>query len=358
MKKISLALCFIMIAVNVFCEEWEFIVIRDTPIRWNLRPNEVVRVLNEGKKIISSGSALFSNRVNGESLPTMGFLPDNEFPWVTRGHFIDVRDVVPANTTALFGYDILADRNNILVSYTVDVLRSGNRETMFLYETHFRDRPYRSCDAYLRDIYWYEEFYSNDARFFVFNSMLGFGYRWQLIAHNIEKTEHGYIVRCKNSSGNHNRMAAGVVIIPKLDWSLTEGKQYFYLLIHIDGDYIDLYIDSVENKLGTFVNVSDEFVYQFDRLINTNTVDLSRITTWPRRADGTMDFPPPVVSSNAPAQQVVDESIEITYDVEDQESAVVQNDTSASSMPLWVWLAIIGGVFAAGVVVIVLKRKG
>jgi len=39
--------------------------------------------------------------------------------------------------------------------------------------------------------------------------------------------------------------------------------------------------------------VPDEFIRQFNNLIRTNTVDLSGITSWPRRADGTMDFPPP-----------------------------------------------------------------
>jgi hypothetical protein len=103
--------------------------------------------------------------------------------------------------------------------------------------------------------------------------------------------------------------------------------------------------------LGTFVSVSDEFVKQFDNLIKTNSCDLSRIT-WPRRADGSMDYPPPSPAVTQEIQQPVDTNETVVSEIITES----HNDTEKNSMPLWVWFAI-GAVVAAGGAVFVIKRK-
>ena len=85
MKRICSTLCLVLVAAIAFCEEWGyFVVIRDTPVRYNLRPNEVVRILDEGRQIVSNGNARFGFlRVEDEEIPCMGFLPIDGFSWIT-----------------------------------------------------------------------------------------------------------------------------------------------------------------------------------------------------------------------------------------------------------------------------------
>jgi len=287
-KKASfIGLLLFALCINIFCEDWEFIVIKDTPISLNLRPDEVLAILNVGASIVSSGGAYIVRWDDKTSPPYMTLLPLDNLSWITIRHYIDARDVIPANTNNLFNSDMLADKNTFLASYTLDILQSRNRETLLTYET--RDNHPRFDFSLGRDVYWYEDYGSNDARFFPYNSMLGFGFRWSLIVNTIKKTKYGYIIKCMDSLQNQRHRSWMNTVRPTLAWELTEGKSYFYLLIHIDGDYIDLYIDNTSNKLGTFFSASDEFVKQFNNLIKTNTCDLTNVI-WPQRAEGSAGY--------------------------------------------------------------------
>jgi len=159
---------------------------------------------------------------------------------------------------------------------------------------YFKDEQSYFHYAYDRDVYWYEEYNSTWAGFFVFNAVLGFGRHWALIVNNIEKKEYGYIVRCKESEWNN----IPALKMPTIEWDYLQGKQEFNLIIYIDGDYVDLYVDSNENKMGTFVFVTNEFIKQFNNLIKTDTCDLTNVQ-WPKRAEGsTGSSPPPLYMIN------------------------------------------------------------
>ena len=143
------------------------------------------------------------------------------------------------------------------------------------------------------------------------------------------------------------------ILSPHIDWSLLLNKKgAFDLLFFLDGDYLELYVENKESKLGTFVSVSPHFVAQFDNLIKTNTCDLSKITSWPRRADGAMDYPPPDMSSYKPSHRVIDNlrlrdkadtsSLMVTTLPKDMEVVVVETGPSAT----------IGGITAPWVKVV------
>lgn len=65
----------------------------------------------------------------------------------------------------------------------------------------------------------------------------------------------------------------------------------YQLDIKPDGGYLDVYLNN--KKLATYVSASNEMFDEYKNLMNKNTCDLSRIPHWPKRADGSMDYPKP-----------------------------------------------------------------
>ncbi len=61
------------------------------------------------------------------------------------------------------------------------------------------------------------------------------------------------------------------------------------LLIHTDGDYFDLWINTNENHIGRYISASDSLCEQIVNLVRNEKCDLSKVT-WPRHADGSCDY--------------------------------------------------------------------
>ena len=77
-----------------------------------------------------------------------------------------------------------------------------------------------------------------------------------------------------------------------LNIRFSEGETY-RLTFRIDGDYMDFFIDDDEEATATLVGVDGYFREAVREFFQHGTkADLSRII-WPRRADGSTDFPPP-----------------------------------------------------------------
>jgi len=349
MKTKIFVICFFLISVIIFCDDWQFIVTQDSPIYTTSGSDEPTGFLNKGKIISSNNYAAYQfSRWDSVDRPCIGFRPDTEYPYIQQQHVTDGRNVLPTNTAELFGTDIFGDGKHFLMSYCCDILRSKNRETIFLYEEYYRE--HQSYLEGIYDIYWYEEYNENWSSFFVFNAVLSFGYRRQLIVNKIEKTGYGYKVRCKESEWNKGPQNKR----PTLEWNAIEGKIEFDLLIYIDGDYIDLYADNTGNKVGTFVSVSDEFVRQYNNLIKTNTCDLTNVQ-WPRRADGSTDYPLP--TSSVPEESKQPETVELSVDTATEDQLSAQNTSKTNALPLWAWLAIGVAVVIAGTVVLFVVRR-
>jgi len=335
-------LCFFLLPQIVFCDDWEFILTKDSLINEFSGGTEY---LYANTTIISNGRATYG-LWDGERNPAFGFTHHS-----MRSPYIDGRNAIPANTKDFFGNDLLANRNNILLSYSIDILKSRRRETLLEHEPYYRNHQSYFEDAHMRDIYWYEGYDSDGAGFFAFNAVLFFGARYaecqSLIVNKIEKTEYGYKVRCREATYANPLL----VTVMASEWALVQERQSFDLLIYIDGDYIDLYIDNTEYKLGTFVYVSDEFKKQFNNLIKTNICDLTNVK-WPQRASGTRDYQLP---DNKSTQVKEDTSISVTLNQEN-----TYNDKKEQiSMPLWAWLAIIIGliIMVIGVILYIVRYK-
>jgi hypothetical protein len=84
-------------------------------------------------------------------------------------------------------------------------------------------------------------------------------------------------------------------------------KKTFRLLFVRDNDYMDVYLENTTSKLATFVLVEPVIVKQLNKLLSDNSVDIQQIISWPRRADGSMDYPPPTdMSRYTPTHKTLD----------------------------------------------------
>jgi len=84
-------------------------------------------------------------------------------------------------------------------------------------------------------------------------------------------------------------------------------RRSYDLLLVLDNDYLDMYLESQDKRLATFVKVDKVIVDVLNNILKNNNADLSKISFWPRRADGTMDYPPPIdMSSYRPTHRVTD----------------------------------------------------
>jgi hypothetical protein len=124
---------------------------------------------------------------------------------------------------------------------------------------------------------------------------------------------------------------------------------------------MDVYLDSLDAKFATFAKVDPVFLTEMRSLVRTNTCDLTNIV-WPRRADGSMDYPPPQLTQAAIPEQPVTVTID-TPPAEYEEAAAVTPvaetvvQQPGTALPLVIVLAAAGIAVVAGVVIFLIRRK-
>jgi hypothetical protein len=364
-----LFLSVLLPSVLIAQEQLTFVVVRDTVIV-NENTHETI-MIQIGDIITTNAEVVFDHiTFQGETRHHLLII----FGEPSNSYAVFAKDFRPANTEDVFGEDIFIDHSfdrfdstissasgaYIVISdvdamwvpyYYSDILLSQSRDSLLEIHPYFINY----ADS---GFFWYEssEINIRHGRAMFYSSVIMLGSERHFAVRNIKKTDFGYIVDCVMSTRDGR--------IP--EWSETSGTSFWdtywsgdavTLLLHIDGDYLDIYTVGTNIHVGTFIRVGREFITQYQSLIRTNTADLTNVQ-WPRRAEGSTGIPPVFVlpdNFRNETLEVTDESV--TNDFEDQESAIVQNDTSANSLPLWVWLAIIGGVVVAGGVFFVVVRR-
>ena len=172
-----------------------------------------------------------------------------------------------------------------------------------------------------------------------------------LLIKNIIKNEEGFIVTVKESTAFQK-------INKWWGWPNPEERELFTVLLIPDGDYIDLYLENKNTLIDTFVFVNRETVIQINNLKRGLPVDLTQVV-WPRRADGSMDYPPPItVADTTFANNTQEEPVDNISDDENINQINSNlNSTETNSMPLWLWIVIAGGAVASGVMFIMKQKK-
>jgi len=325
-------------------------------------------------EIINTNAAVLYGQVHiGSDLHLVIRFGDPDIHWTFAKHFR------PVNTEDVFGEDIFiehpGDRFDPSIPsasgfyvvmgdveamwvpyYYADILMGQTRDRLL--EIH----PSLESFSY-REIMWNESSEVNIrlGRAMFYNSVIMLDAARFFAVRNIRKTDFGYVVDCVVSTHGYAWLER-----PERDealWTPFWGTYWLgdtvILFLHLDGDYLDIYTADSNIHLGTFIRVGREFIRQYQSLIRTNISDLTNVQ-WPQRAEGSTGIPPVfVVPDNFRNEtlEVTDEPV--NNDFEDQENAFVQQNDDVSSIPLWVWLAIICGVvvIVALAVMLFVRRK-
>jgi hypothetical protein len=273
----------------------------------------------------------------------------NERGWVSA------KDILLQNNQSLSEY---VTSKKWIYNFYQDILTTQNRETLFEYEPFWHDK-YREVadhDFMLLFTEWWETFSptyfdirNNFAKIkdLVFADSLHFIYTNQQQNDNIITIEATCYLKGKDFSENY---------INKL---FDTGNKYI-LILKLDGDYMDFYVGDENNKICTLIGVDKQFIDSIVGVVRGENVDLSQLT-WPRRADGSMDYPPPQLTQVTPEQP---ETVAIdTPPAGDEDTAVIApvGETVAQQpgigLLLIIVLAVAGIAVAAGVVFLVRRKR-
>jgi hypothetical protein len=318
----------------------------------DLQSDEIVYSTNSGKY----------NTIDSNKFSTfyLWFVKENE------KFVIAANDLIPLGMDSFFDTDIVIPYEELILpnglfanlpnemwapSYYCKVLGSEERETLTKFEPHLLE--YNTGDTFLYGVpmKWHLDIttHTRSGMYMFYNSMIYAGGGSNFLVKNIIKTEYGYTVTCFGPK------EVQVNTGPSFDWSAYPDGEV-NLLLYVDGEYIDMYFNDTEHKFGTLVRVKEEFIRQYESLIETNTCDLTNVV-WPKRADGSMDYPPPQPTQAAATDPP--DVVDIADYGEAAEPDLVEETVGRQTtveIP-WVVLAIAGTVAAALVVVFLVRRK-
>jgi len=294
-KSIFLLIILFTSTAALFCEELEFVTIRRTMLYYPVWSSldvsrDAAFEVEEGTRVsyVERPSLALRTTVSDERIISGGFVYNNT-PYI-----INSADLIPANTVDTFYPSFISDLNSSdrkvwVPSWYAKVLQSMDRNTILSIAPYW-EHEYDPWWMITGRQEWYESFYGRFPinEFLISNSALIINQFIRILIRNIRKVENGYAVTVSFAWENW------VYHKNSLNWDRVDGKEFFDMILIVDGDYMDVYLEDTEHKLETFMLADRVFLNEMRSLVRDNTADLSRITSWPRRANGTMDYPPPV----------------------------------------------------------------
>jgi hypothetical protein len=320
-KTVILVIVSLLMSVVLFAEEPLAYKVTETSeaYKQTRKGNDydiTVKPLNKGDIIYSNGKAESDYIRSTWDYVFMMVLakPNDEYK-------IHVKNLSPLNTEDVFGDEIIIDyppdrdfddgynlspgdvKEMWVPAYYCYVLNSKDRETLLEFNSTLE--MFNDTRGWGGTINWYEEEATDikNGRCMFYNAAIKIGgEETHFLVRNIKKTEYGYAVNCVESVSDYRERKYITYYEPFQDTS-DFYKKYnpgdeMTLYLYLDGDYMDIYVDGKDLHLGTIVKVKKEFIEEYQSLIRFNTCDLSRITSWPRRADGSMDYPPPSLTTD------------------------------------------------------------
>jgi len=238
---------------------------------------------------------------------------------------------------------------NWIHSYYLDVLRKGMKEAVFEYEPFWRDNFNKYKDLLTHNFSWNTFI---EVNYIQFNNIF---IRIEEIRSNFYNIINGRIYKVNNSYQFYSNCIKKLVNFDECIYgNYFNINEKVKVTLEMDGDYLLVFIN--DKKLFTLIKQTEEIVKQFNNLMLDNYVDLSEIV-WPRRAYGSMDYPPPSEDLSRTNDEIISDN-KIADNIASHENFIAQDNGEKNSLPLPLLLAIIGGaVVIAGVVVVVLRKK-
>jgi len=340
---------------------------------------------------IRAGEHVTTNWVGYGSIHrTSGFHLLLLFGELGNRHFTFAKHFRPLETEDVFGEDIFV---YFPIEHSGDGTRQATGEPIVIGDVDAMWVPYYYRDILLgQDRYrlleilpglsrlstsiagemllWHESTWSDiqNGRAMFYNSVIRLGLGTHLAVRNIRKMDFGYTVDSVISIRDQHERWSWVFLYGSEFWNAYDPGDAVILFLHIDGDYLDIFTYGSDIHVGTFIRVGREFITQYQSLIRTNTADLTNVV-WPQRAEGNTGIPPIFVLPDGFRQEIIEYNTEnnIEDNIENnaehmgeivyQESVFVQQNAETSSMPLWVLIAVIGGVVVIVCVAMLATRR-
>jgi hypothetical protein len=356
-KKIFLLIILFTVTAVLFGDDWEFITEKKTMLydckksSFNKSQDALFEIEKSIKIKLSERPFVFRKLTNNVEDMILGtFIYNNE------EYYIDCADLVPLNTFDTFDLSFISDLNSNtrktwVPAYYIAVLQSQDRDTILTFDKFWREfEPWIQGGGVIE---WFD--YFTPSEFSICNSVLVKDIHISMMIKDIKKTNNGYAVTVKFARKDWEKFKTD-----DLNWDSVKEKEFFDMILCIDGEYMDVYLDDMEHKLTTFALVNQIFLKELKSLVENNKkADLSKVH-FPHRADGsTDDYLTSELSADTDVFFVKNKKPESAIKTENQQKAIVQNSDEEATLPLWAWFAIIGGavVVVGGLVFIVKCRK-
>jgi hypothetical protein len=346
MKKVVCVVVLLSVVfISVYSEDIIYIVTRETPL-FNFNNGSVIRILAKGEELRY-----------GDYETHKGF-QQYEIRVITGQ---EEKGMVNLNDILSEGSQILPESvtsKQWIYSFYQDILFEQDREALFKHETFWRDDYEKTMEREpaFWDTYWWENFYPT--YFDIRNNIISIG---ELFWDDLI-----YFALTQQYQNGDTTVVKAVCTAKKGDFPenpinklFEEGSEYT-IILKCDGDYMDFYVGDENNKVCTLIGVDKQFIDSIVGVVRGENVDLAQLT-WPRRADGSMDYPPPGTKATTVPKQPETVAIdtpagdEDTATVTPAEGTVVQQPGTA--LPLVIVLAVAGIAVVAGVAVFLMRRK-
>ena len=348
-EKVLFVLILISFLYNGYCDDIIYVVTQNSDL---IHPNELLRRVAIVQK---SEIVFFRGRIDSRPHGFEFFVRTEQ----GQEGWINARHIIPHGSLPL--PDSISGRFWIPEYYQKFVL-GYQKEALFEYEPFWRDEYHKHTEGWNgwgdQDLWWQ---WAGNMRFIIRDSLVrisGLYVSEDISFANISQRQYGnnFIlnVKCewKSNFTPQNRFIM----------RFNEGEAY-RLTFRMDGDYMDVFVDNDNEKLTTLVGVNEYFRKAvWDFFYDDKEIDLSQII-WPRRADGSMDYPPPI---GVDLSRSYDDIILIkdfkTDFINNFENLILQsasNNIDPAFMPLWLLSVIIIGVVIAfcSFVLLAIKRK-
>jgi len=308
--KHKLIILLILISNQLYAEDIFFRAVETTPFWSDVnfpRYNNVDSQIQSGNILSGNGGALLYRLGD-----TVNWVQLQRVYYNDRLVLVYANSLIPFESQDLFENKYLYNNNSeklLLTSVYVDALISDNIELIYLKNKKVFDITLTEHKKFYfdsEDDTWltYAIPY-NEGCLRITQTSLAFGSSIKgsshLLVKNITAANYDYILTVKESVLFQDS---------NMWWNWPNPTKYelFTIMMEIDGDYLDLYLylDNEKILIDNFIFVSRELFTQAQKLTLGEPNNLNGIT-WPRRADGTMDYPPPLdMSRYAPTHRVTD----------------------------------------------------
>jgi len=273
---------------NAYCEDIAYVVTQNSSLLHLQRRISKVADVKKGDTVF------FQGRIRTEPV-SMNFGRWREFEVLVRNErgtegWINSDHILLQNNQPLS--DSIT-RKRWMHSHYQDIILEQKRETVFKHEPFWRDEynDYARDAGDMKTSPWWA--YFQPTQFYLRNNVVEI--------HPIAVGAFIYFITT-NQWQDDTSILLQVICVNKhyvtpyennYLTSLFNVGETYRLLLKIDGDYMDVFVNNNPTKICTLIGVDDYFLKTVVDIVKEKTVDLSRIV-WPRRADSSMDYPPPV----------------------------------------------------------------